>query len=119
MRQGLESIGEGMKLPYEAGVILRSLAGFRCKSGSWGAIGYIPFGPSSGTAAGSGSPVGSFTGTNNLICRRGVARHTGVRGITSRSANLGFLARRFTAWCYAVGVLAMFQKPEVALVAAG
>lgn len=99
---------------------MRSLAGFRCKSSSCGTIGYIPFGPGTGTAAGSGSDVGSFAGTHNLICIWGISRHTGVRGIPSWSTSLGLMAGNFTtARCFTAGVLAVIQKPEIALAAAG
>jgi hypothetical protein len=117
--RGLKILREGIKLPYEAGAILKSLTGFRCRSSSRGAVGYIPFGPSRGTAAGSGSDLGSFAVTNNLICRQGIARHTGVRGITTWSTSLEHTAGRVTEGCFTVGVLAMVQKPEIALVAAG
>lgn len=116
---GLKIPEEGITWFYAAGAILKSLTGFRCKSSSCGAVGYIPFGPSTGTAAGSGSDVGSFAVTNNLICRWGLTRHTGVRGITTWSASLEHTAGRVTGRCLTVGVLAMVQKPEIALVAAG
>lgn len=116
---GLKIPEEGIILLYAAGAILKSLTGFRCKSSSGGAVGYIPFGPRTGTAAGSASDVGSFAVTNNLICSWGLARHTGVRGIRTCRASLEHTAGRVTARCFTVGVLTMVQKPEIALVAAG
>ena len=116
---GLRILGEGTKLPYAAGAILKSLIGFRCKWSSRGAVGYIPFGLSTGTAAGSGSAVGSLAVTSILICRCGIARHTGVRGIATWSASLEHTAGRVTVRCFTIGVLAMVQKPEIALAAAG